>query len=97
MIKAVKEQLRRVPDKGLGYGVLKYINREGALAGGVCWDIVFNYLGQLDNVLREGGKWLKEAPGNRPVREEAGEQVAAGKISVNASDTGGDADHTLEL
>ena len=88
LIKAVKEQLRRVPDKGLGYGVLKYINREAALAGPACWDIVFNYLGQLDNVLREGGKWLRGAGESAgPGRSE--EQVAAEKISVNAMIQGG--------
>ncbi|CRI56719.1 peptide synthetase [Pseudomonas sp. CCOS 191] len=48
---AVKEQLRAVPAKGIGYGVLRYLGdaqaREtlGALAQG---SIVFNYLGQFD-------------------------------------------------
>ena len=59
-IKSVKEQLRRVPDKGLGYGVLKYINKDEKLSNKDCWDIVFNYLGQLDNVV-SSGKWLSGA------------------------------------
>ena len=46
-----------MPDKGLGYGVLKYINKDEALQGKDPWDIVFNYLGQLDNVVRES-EWL---------------------------------------
>ncbi|MDY7534543.1 non-ribosomal peptide synthetase [Pseudomonas sp. Bout1] len=50
-IKAIKEQLRGVPHKGLGYGVLRY------LADGLCRQtmaalptasITFNYLGQFD-------------------------------------------------
>ncbi|ROM93494.1 non-ribosomal peptide synthetase [Pseudomonas brassicacearum] len=50
-IKAIKEQLRAVPHKGLGYGVLRY------LADGLCRHgmaalpqapITFNYLGQFD-------------------------------------------------
>jgi non-ribosomal peptide synthase protein (TIGR01720 family) len=41
-----------VPDKGLGYGVLRYINKEETLQKDT-WDIQFNYLGQLDNVVRE--------------------------------------------
>jgi non-ribosomal peptide synthase protein (TIGR01720 family) len=53
LIKSVKEQLRGIPDMGLGYGVLKYINRETTLQGKEPWDIIFNYLGQLDNVVRE--------------------------------------------
>jgi amino acid adenylation domain-containing protein/non-ribosomal peptide synthase protein (TIGR01720 family) len=52
LIKTVKEQLRMVPDKGLGYGVLRYINKEETLQKDT-WDIQFNYLGQLDNVVRE--------------------------------------------
>jgi NRPS condensation-like uncharacterized protein len=31
LIKSVKEQLRKIPDKGIGYGVLKYINKEKVL------------------------------------------------------------------
>ena len=53
-IKSVKELLRRVPDKGLGYGVLKYINRDEFIQEAEPWDIVFNYLGQLDNILIQG-------------------------------------------
>ncbi|BBI49012.1 hypothetical protein HORIV_14330 [Vreelandella olivaria] len=33
-LKAIKEQLRQVPDKGLGYGVLRYLKEEPALVGG---------------------------------------------------------------
>ncbi|WP_410478959.1 amino acid adenylation domain-containing protein, partial [Pseudomonas sp. zfem002] len=50
-IKTVKEQLRAVPDKGLGYGLLRYLGNQAArdsLAGLAQGSIVFNYLGQLD-------------------------------------------------
>ncbi|MEO7535571.1 MAG: non-ribosomal peptide synthase/polyketide synthase, partial [Ferruginibacter sp.] len=60
LIKSIKEQLRTVPDRGLGYGVLKYINKEEALQGQEPWDIIFNYLGQLDNVVSQS-KWLTGA------------------------------------
>ncbi|MEO8173546.1 MAG: amino acid adenylation domain-containing protein, partial [Sediminibacterium sp.] len=60
LVKTIKEQLRQVPGKGLSYGVLKYINKEISLQGKDPWDIVFNYLGQLDNVTSEG-KLLKVA------------------------------------
>jgi amino acid adenylation domain-containing protein/non-ribosomal peptide synthase protein (TIGR01720 family) len=49
-IKSVKEQLRQIPDKGLGFSVLKYIQKVESLQGAEPWDIVFNYLGQLDAV-----------------------------------------------
>ncbi|WP_147203649.1 non-ribosomal peptide synthetase, partial [Segetibacter aerophilus] len=60
LIKTVKEQLRQVPNKGLGYGVLRYINKEATLTNAKSWDVVFNYLGQLDNVSGES-KWFKGA------------------------------------
>jgi len=55
LLKGVKEQLRQVPDKGLGYGVLKYINKEESLRGEEPWDVVFNYWGQLDKIVKEKG------------------------------------------
>ncbi|NLU79279.1 amino acid adenylation domain-containing protein [Micromonospora sp. HNM0581] len=48
-IKLVKEQLREAPDKGLGYGLLRYLNPETAeqLAGYPAPQIGFNYLGRI--------------------------------------------------
>ncbi|MGW3912507.1 amino acid adenylation domain-containing protein [Streptomyces sp. NPDC005070] len=47
-VKAVKEQLRAVPDAGLGYGLLAHLNPETAtvLAGARRPQIGFNYLGK---------------------------------------------------
>jgi non-ribosomal peptide synthase protein (TIGR01720 family) len=47
----VKENLRRIPDKGIGYGVLKYLRTDSGLPVHDPWDISFNYLGQVDNVV----------------------------------------------
>ncbi|WP_447739002.1 non-ribosomal peptide synthase/polyketide synthase [Pseudomonas laurentiana] len=50
-IKAIKEQLRAVPNKGLGYGLLRYLGgaqTSAALAALPQGEIVFNYLGQFD-------------------------------------------------
>ncbi|WP_344813462.1 non-ribosomal peptide synthase/polyketide synthase, partial [Chitinophaga oryziterrae] len=49
-ISATKEQLRCIPDKGIGYGVLRYLEKIPALQGKLPWDLTFNYLGQLDNI-----------------------------------------------
>jgi non-ribosomal peptide synthase protein (TIGR01720 family) len=56
-LKKVKEQLRGVPWHGLGYGVLQYLNEEGRkrLSGGESAEVIFNYLGQFDQVLSGGG------------------------------------------
>ncbi|MDO7895544.1 non-ribosomal peptide synthetase [Pseudomonas citrulli] len=53
-IKAIKEQLRAVPHKGLGHGVLRYLADEAtrnAMAALPQASITFNYLGQLDQTL----------------------------------------------
>ncbi|WP_431040535.1 amino acid adenylation domain-containing protein [Streptomyces sp. P1-3] len=49
VLKAVKEQLLSVPDKGLGYGLLRYLNHEtGAELGEhPAPQIAFNYLGRF--------------------------------------------------
>ncbi|MFI9511284.1 amino acid adenylation domain-containing protein [Nocardia sp. NPDC052566] len=49
LLKAVKEQLRAVPDKGIGYGLLRYLNPDTAtaLASTAIPQLLFNYLGQV--------------------------------------------------
>ena len=68
-LKAIKEQLRQVPDKGLGYGVLRYLKEEPALVGGAYPQVTFNYLGQLDRSLQGDGVW-------RLAKENAGQTRA---------------------
>ncbi|MGG4217921.1 amino acid adenylation domain-containing protein [Paenibacillus jamilae] len=52
-IKMVKDKLRRVPNKGIGYGILRYLTKEqtksaSLVAAPVPPEISFNYLGQFD-------------------------------------------------
>ncbi|SDQ57639.1 non-ribosomal peptide synthase domain TIGR01720/amino acid adenylation domain-containing protein [Pseudomonas sp. UC 17F4] len=50
-LKGIKEQLRAVPDKGIGYGVLRYLGDQQAresLAQLPVPRVTFNYLGQFD-------------------------------------------------
>ncbi|CAN7202807.1 non-ribosomal peptide synthase/polyketide synthase [Bradyrhizobium sp. LjRoot220] len=56
LIKSVKEELRAIPARGLGYGVLRYLGTEEqrqALSAVPEPRIVFNYLGQFDGSLGE--------------------------------------------
>ncbi|WP_280253294.1 non-ribosomal peptide synthetase [Nocardia abscessus] len=48
-VKAVKEQLLSVPDKGIGYGLLRYLNPETAaeLPRELPGQVSFNYLGRV--------------------------------------------------
>lgn len=44
-LKSVKEQLRQIPDRGIGYGMLRYLeNNEAGLSQPS--EVLFNYLGQ---------------------------------------------------
>lgn len=45
---AVRDQLRRVPARGIGYGLLRHIASDAALAAGEPPRVTFNYLGQFD-------------------------------------------------
>jgi len=88
VIKEIKEQLRSVPDKGIGYGVLKYLNQLPQLSHKKSWDIVFNYFGQLDNVVKSG-QWLSAAAESRgPSVSE--QQFARELLSVNGQVQGGE-------
>ncbi|MFH8609681.1 non-ribosomal peptide synthase/polyketide synthase [Streptomyces sp. NPDC018029] len=53
-LKSVKEQLRAVPDRGIGYGVLRHLAREERLTGAPEPGISFNYLGRFDWSADEG-------------------------------------------
>jgi non-ribosomal peptide synthase protein (TIGR01720 family) len=57
-LKSVKEQLRGIPNRGIGYGLLRHL-RDDAIGRRVHGlppaEIRFNYLGQLDQVLSESG------------------------------------------
>ena len=50
VIKHVKEKIRKVPDEGGGYGVLKYMN-QSFIANSEIPEVRFNYLGQFENEL----------------------------------------------
>ncbi|NQZ12258.1 MAG: AMP-binding protein, partial [Algicola sp.] len=54
VICAVKAQYRAMPNDGIGYGILKYLTKDEALNKGLSnaqqADILFNYLGQFDEV-----------------------------------------------
>ncbi|WP_280391136.1 non-ribosomal peptide synthetase [Nocardia wallacei] len=51
VLKAVKEQLRAIPDHGIGYGLLRYLNPDTAeqLPGPMPGQVAFNYLGRVDD------------------------------------------------
>jgi non-ribosomal peptide synthase protein (TIGR01720 family) len=54
-LKSVKEQLRRIPNRGIGYGLLRYLKKDVAITEKLRAlpqaEVSFNYLGQFDQVL----------------------------------------------
>ncbi|HSE17009.1 MAG TPA: amino acid adenylation domain-containing protein [Pyrinomonadaceae bacterium] len=67
-LKAIKEQLRRVPQNGIGYGLLRYLNDDPQVAASMRLlpqsEISFNYLGQFDQTM-SGNQTFK--PAEEPV------------------------------
>ncbi|MBD9443941.1 non-ribosomal peptide synthetase [Pseudomonas sp. PDM04] len=66
-IKTIKEQLRAVPDKGLGYGALRYLAEPAigaVLAALPAPRITFNYLGQFDRQFDDAALFLPSSEGS---------------------------------
>ncbi|MEO3784916.1 amino acid adenylation domain-containing protein [Actinocorallia sp. B10E7] len=80
-LKRVKEQLRQVPDNGIGYGLLRYLNEETAeeLADLPGAQVAFNYLGRVGE---DDGDW-SPAPERLPSGEDP-RLPAAHLLEVNA-------------
>ncbi len=75
-LQAVKEQLRQVPNRGIGYGVLRYLSPDPALRESLRSlpepDIKFNYLGQVDQVVGDAGLFDGAAELSGPTRDPRG-------------------------
>jgi amino acid adenylation domain-containing protein/non-ribosomal peptide synthase protein (TIGR01720 family) len=75
-LKTVKEQLRSVPENGLGFGLLRYLSDDpevtSALASLPRPEISFNYLGQLDLGMAEDSPFdaAPESPGEARSRRQ---------------------------
>ena len=56
-LKSIQEQLRAVPNRGVGYGILKYLGEDDGVARKLRSlpqaEVSFNYLGQFDQMLTE--------------------------------------------
>jgi non-ribosomal peptide synthase protein (TIGR01720 family) len=89
-VKAVKEQVRAVPNRGIGYGIWKYLSKRETEAGEQAREaeISFNYLGQFDQVLSAEEGMLKGA-GESSGRGQSAEADRVQKIEVIGSVAGG--------
>jgi len=92
-IKRIKEQVRSIPDKGVGYGILKYLAAESALQQSTNAEIMFNYLGRFDQFTEQGIFQLSAEPTGALIGKENKRThmldvngiILSGELSVNIS------------
>jgi non-ribosomal peptide synthase protein (TIGR01720 family) len=57
VIESIKEQLRAIPNRGIGYGVLRYLSKDAEITSQLSSipqaEVSFNYLGQFDWGMQE--------------------------------------------
>jgi non-ribosomal peptide synthase protein (TIGR01720 family) len=91
LLKSVKEQLRRVPNRGLGYGLLRYMCEDAQLVEGLAAlpqaEVRFNYLGQLDRALPPNS--LLTLSGEAAGAERDGRELRPYLIDVSGAVSGG--------
>ncbi|MFO0762808.1 MAG: non-ribosomal peptide synthase/polyketide synthase, partial [Byssovorax sp.] len=98
ILRSVKEQLRAVPRRGLGYGLLRYLRGDEALTRKLAElpqaEIVFNYLGQVGQAVPESAplRGARESAGaSRSPRArrshllEVSASVAGGRLQIGVS------------
>ncbi|MBE9211186.1 amino acid adenylation domain-containing protein [Plectonema cf. radiosum LEGE 06105] len=67
-LKSIKEQLREIPQRGIGYGILRYLSHDQTICEQLQAlpqaEISFNYLGQFDQTqFGDGWKFAQESNG----------------------------------
>ncbi|MFE6158654.1 amino acid adenylation domain-containing protein [Streptomyces sp. NPDC056486] len=90
VVKSVKEQLLAIPDKGLGYGLLRYLNDEtgAVLASRSTGQIAFNYLGRFSSSDMpehlQGLGWTRSPGTGELIPEMDADMPALSLLDVNA-------------
>lgn len=92
ILAAVKQQLRAVPNKGIGYGLLRYMSDDAELFRSLPQaEVNFNYLGQFDQT-------VSQSAGFGPAPESTGStRTAEGRRMHLLEINGGIADGELSL
>ncbi|MEO1375225.1 MAG: amino acid adenylation domain-containing protein, partial [Cyanobacteria bacterium J06635_10] len=93
-LKTVKEQLRKIPNRGIDYGILRYLSNQEIQTqlSAISPQIRFNYLGQVDGVFAESSS-IKPATestgvarskrGNRDILIEINSIISGGKLRLD--------------
>jgi amino acid adenylation domain-containing protein/non-ribosomal peptide synthase protein (TIGR01720 family) len=92
VLKSIKEQLRNIPNRGIGYGILRYLNRNLPINDHPQAEVCFNYLGQFDRVLPDASLFSIAPESNNATRSPLGDRpylidinglIAEGKLQLN--------------
>ena len=94
-LKSTKEQLRQIPDRGIGYGLLRYLGdlpTRDRLAQASPSEVLFNYLGQHNPIPSDTGLRviqgidvgvLRDPRNRRPYRLELNAWIADTQLQLN--------------
>ncbi|MHB8595763.1 MAG: amino acid adenylation domain-containing protein [Ktedonobacteraceae bacterium] len=95
-LQAVKEQLHRIPGRGMGYGLLRYLRADNDIAARMQAltnaEVSFNYLGQFDQILpanspfrpaSESGGIVYSPQGSRPRLVEVNGKITDGRLQMS--------------
>ena len=96
IIKSVKEQLRQIPNRGIGYGLLRYLNQDESIRNRLQnqspAQVKFNYLGKLDftptdsfilGLAKESIGDLRSLQGERQYLLEINSWISEGKLELS--------------
>jgi non-ribosomal peptide synthase protein (TIGR01720 family) len=85
-VEDVVRRLRQVPQGGIGYGLLRYLNRDPAINGRLAKaphsQLVFNYLGAIDAITEPGDRLTRSREVRAQARSARGLRAYA--IEINA-------------
>jgi len=87
---AVKERLRAIPNRGIGFGLLRYLSGDPEIEESLrrlpAAEVSFNYLGQLDPVLPSGALFTPARESDGPARDSRARP--AHRIEIDGSVSG---------
>jgi non-ribosomal peptide synthase protein (TIGR01720 family) len=85
-LKSIKEQLRQIPQGGIGYGLLRWLHPDAKMAARLAAlpraELSFNYLGQFDQLLPQGA--LFSSAGETHGSDRAANQLRSHLLEVVA-------------
>ena len=92
VLRAVKEQLRAVPNRGIGYGLLRYLSEKKGVVDQLARlpqaEVRFNYLGQQDRILSSSQLFLSTQDSGANAQSLRGERAYL--LNIIASVTEGE-------